>query len=418
MAAEFFQERLSDARRERDSVRQIHPSGLRSLRASVSVPNIDTISTAQAAASASGSRPPRRQAEDSAVERQQGLYSGGQERSKNDEMRRSLAELRASRTEAGSSARPNSASFGARKDVSRSVPSLRKPAVLEAPAAAPRLLRPSGPRSQMVPAQSLPPIADGSQSVPRMRPPSQGSSSPEFAAGSSPPGFRPGRRLRSKSVERAEVSPSTVFLAPEFQSASFFGLGHSEPTASTGGAPRADPYPEFIPDPYPQFIPEGEQQQQVPRYAQSTVHVLEPSSSSPSMLRASPSSSPGMLRASPGANPSPGRLRRAGEAPLHGAPVFPAPPRQQSPSWVRREEGIQAQGGTHPSASHAVPSTLGGDPATGTSGSNGRSGDGWVAPDAQSALEQIMDKLADSPKLHRRPPVQVNCAPTALGSSI
>ena len=417
MAAEFFQERLSDARRERDSVRQIHPSGLRSLRASVSVPNIDTISTAQAAASASGSRPPRRQAEDSAVERQQGLYSGGQERSKNDEMRRSLAELRASRTEAGSSARPNSASFGARKDVSRSVPSLRKPAVLEAPAAAPRLLRPSGPRSQMVPAQSLPPIADGSQSVPRMRPPSQGSSSPEFAAGSSPPGFRPGRRLRSKSVERAEVSPSTV-LAPEFQSASFFGLGHSEPTASTGGAPRADPYPEFIPDPYPQFIPEGEQQQQVPRYAQSTVHVLEPSSSSPSMLRASPSSSPGMLRASPGANPSPGRLRRAGEAPLHGAPVFPAPPRQQSPSWVRREEGIQAQGGTHPSASHAVPSTLGGDPATGTSGSNGRSGDGWVAPDAQSALAQIMDKLADSPKLHRRPPVQVNCAPTALGSSI
>ena len=417
MAAEFFQERLSDARRERDSVRQIHPSGLRSLRASVSVPNIDTISTAQAAASASGSRPPRRQAEDSAVERQQGLYSGGQERSKNDEMRRSLAELRASRTEAGSSARPNSASFGARKDVSRSVPSLRKPAVLEAPAAAPRLLRPSGPRSQMVPAQSLPPIADGSQSVPRMRPPSQGSSSPEFAAGSSPPGFRPGRRLRSKSVERAEVSPSIV-LAPEFQSASFFGLGHSEPTASTGGAPRADPYPEFIPDPYPQFIPEGEQQQQVPRYAQSTVHVLEPSSSSPSMLRASPSSSPGMLRASPGANPSPGRLRRAGEAPLHGAPVFPAPPRQQSPSWVRREEGIQAQGGTHPSASHAVPSTLGGDPATGTSGSNGRSGDGWVAPDAQSALAQIMDKLADSPKLHRRPPVQVNCAPTALGSSI
>ena len=92
--------------------------------------------------------------------------------------------------------------------------------------------------------------------------------------------------------------------------------------------------------------------------------------------------------------------------------------RPQSPSWVRREEGIQAQGGTHPSASHAVPSTLGGDPATGTSGSNGRSGDGWVAPDAQSALAQIMDKLADSPKLHRRPPVQVNCAPTALGSSI
>ena len=417
MAAEFFQVRLSDARRERDSVIQIHPKGLRSLRASVSVPNIDTISTAQAAASASGSRPPRRQAEDSAVERQQGLYSGGQERSKNDEMRRSLAELRASRTEAGSSARPNSASFGARTDVSRSVPSLRKPAVLEAPAAAPRLLRPSGPRSQMVPARSLPPIADGSQSAPGMRPPSQGSSSPEFAAGSSPPGFRPGRRLRSKSVEGAAVSPSTV-LAPEFQSASFFGLGHSEPTASTGGAPRADPYPEFIPDPYPQFIPEGEQQQQVPRYAQSTVHVLQPSSSSPSMLRASPSSSPGMLRVSPGANPSPGRLRRAGEAPLNGAPVFPAPPRQQSPSWVRREEGIQAQGGTHPSAAHAVPSTLGGDPATGTSGSNGRSGDAWVAPDAQSALAQIMDKFADSPKPPRRPPVQVNCAPTALGSSI
>ena len=337
MAAEFFQERISDARREWDAVRQIRPPGLRSLRTSISAPNIGTPNStpttkaAAATASAPGSQPPGRQehtstVEDAALERPQGLYSGGQERPKNEELRRSLADLRAGRAEAGSSA---SASFGAHDPVSRSVPSMRKPAVLESPPAAPRRLRPSGHHSQMVPTQPLPSITDGSQSEPAMRPPSQGRiprnsepPSPQLQAGISPPGFRPGRRLRSRTQDSAAVSPSPLAV--------FARLGHNQPT----GAPRVS-VGTASPQPGPEFI-------NLSSSPTKTVHVLQPGSSSP-----------GVLRTSPGIAPSPDRVRRhtwaGGEAPLNAAPG-PSPGRLRRPSLeamaaVASHRGFAAFGG-------------------------------------------------------------------------